>query len=155
MARSRCDRPGAGNALDSVDEAQEFHGRNDPEPCADLEQLGKPIDGTVQVNDLHGRAGDDVRASQLDRLGHPPPAVVEDALVLGSFRRDPPMERDHAHNLQASVGNRPFQIGELAPLLEVSRDLVVPGLDRGIAGFAGDRDLLQQGVGRIVLVLRQ
>ena len=120
MPRSRCDRPGARDTLDSIDEAQEFHRRNDTEPCADLEKLGKPIDGTVQVDDFLGRAGDDVRAPQLDRLGHPPPTVVEDARVLSPVRRDPAMERDHAHDLEARVGNRPFQIGEMAALLEVA-----------------------------------
>ncbi len=99
----------------------------------------------VQVHDFLGRAGDDIRAPQLDGLGHPAPAVVEDAAVLGPLRRDPAVKRDHADDLEARVGQRSFQLGETSPLLEIGRDLVVPGLDRLVAGLAGDLDLLQQG----------
>ena len=101
--------------------------------------------GTVQVHHFPGRAGDDVRAAQLDGLRHPSPAVVEDPCVLGALRRDPAVQRDHADDLQAGVGEGPLQLGHAAALLEVGGDLVVPGLDRRIAGLAGDRDLLQQG----------
>ena len=74
---SRGDRPGGGDVVDAVDEAEELHRRDDAEPVADFEQLGKPVAGVVQVDDFLGRAGDDIGALQLDGLRHPPPAVVE------------------------------------------------------------------------------
>ena len=102
IAGSRGDRPGARDVLDAVDEARGTPSRGcTPILLADLEQLGEPIGGAVQVDDLPGRAGDDVGAAQLDGLGHPPPAVVEDARVLGPLRRDPAMQRDHADDLEA------------------------------------------------------
>ncbi len=107
MAGSRRDRPGAGDVLDPVDESQEFHRRNHAELRADLEKLRKAVAGAVQVDDFLGRAGDDVRTSQLDRLRHPPPAVVKHSLVLGPVRRDPTMKCDHADHLEARVGDRP------------------------------------------------
>ena len=75
----------------------------------------EPIAGAVQVNDFLGRAGDDVRAPQLDGLGHPAPAVVEDCARARPLGRDPAMQRDHADDLETGVGKRPFQLGELPP----------------------------------------
>ena len=115
IAGSRGDRPGARDVLDPVDEAQELHRGDDPELLADREQLGEPVAGAVQVDDFLGRAGDDVGAPQLDGLGHPAPAVVEDARMLGPIRGDPTVQRDHADDLQPRVGERSFQIGELPP----------------------------------------
>ena len=47
--------------------------------------------------------------------------------------------------LRPASASARFSSAKLAPLLEVGRDLVVPGLDRLVAGLAGDLDLLQQG----------
>ncbi len=63
-----------------------------PIPLPICEQLGESLGGVAQVDDFLRRAGDDVGAAQLDGLGHPPPAVVEHARVLGSLGGDPAMQ---------------------------------------------------------------
>ena len=64
--------------------------------------------------------------------------------MLVSLGCDPTVQRDHADNLQSRVGQRAFQLGDASPLLQICGDLVVPRLDRLVAGFAGDRYLFQK-----------
>ena len=45
---------------------------------------------------------------------------------------------------QAGPGQRALQLGQAAALLQIGRDLVIPGLDRRVARLAGDLDLLQE-----------
>ena len=156
IAGSRGDRPGAGDIIDSVDKAQKLHRRNHSELRGRSRAAPRTDRWHGSCRRSPGGAGDDVRAPELDRLRHPAPAVVEDALVLGPVRSDPTMKRDHADDLEPGVGDRPFQFGELAPVLEVGRDLVVPGLDRASSRpCRRSRSFPASGVGRIVLVLRQ
>ena len=54
------------------------------------------------------------------------------------------MKRDHADDFETRVGKRAFQFGDVAPLLKISRDLVVPGLDRRVTGLAGNLDFFEQ-----------
>ena len=80
-----------------------------------FEKLGKSVACPVQVHDFLRRAGDDVRAVQLDGLGHPPAAFVQNALVLDPVRRDPAVERDHADYLQTGIRQGPLQLGNAPP----------------------------------------
>ena len=75
--------------------------------------------------------------------------------MLGAVGGDPAVQRDDADDRRPASPRARFNSAHAAALLEVGGDLVVPGLDRGITRLAGEPDLLQQGVGRIVLVLRQ
>ena len=112
-----------------------------PSFVAEREQLGESLAGPDQVDDFLRRAGDDIGAAQLDGLLHPAAAVVEHPLVLEPLRRDPAMQGDHADDFEPGSGQGALQLGKTAALLEIGRDLVVPGLDRLVAGLARDLDL--------------
>ena len=144
VAGSRGDRPGARDVLDAVDETEELHRGQHAECLPNLEQLGEPAAGAVQVHDFLGRAGDDVRASQLDGLGHPAPAVVQHARMLGPSAVIQPCSAITLTTLRPASARARFRLGAVPALLEIGGDLVVPGLDRLVSGLAGDLDLLQQ-----------
>ena len=93
-----------------------------------------------------GRAGDDVRAPQRRRPGpsaggsrrgrlaySSPSAVIQpcSAITLTTF--------------SPASASACFSSAMRPALLQIVGDLVVPGLDRRVAGLAGDPDLLQQG----------